>query len=415
MLFNDHACYDKRPPTQGRRLVKLGIYCDSGINGGHEEMLKRYMRALIASADIDTLHVLVSTSNTTLYRYVEELAHLYPKIRVHGLSYTAESIHGDVIALARMTRSTAAMLRELKLSKLLIAQGTIASGLAGLFAARLAGVSVLTYLPLVDDAPVGAGSAGKVKWLVKRALYRMPDEYVTLNDHLSGKLKRLAPNTRTMVLENYVDDRFSLCTLTKESARAALGLPDDGTRIIAHIGRVNFQQKRQDFFMDAIERHADAFKGTLVLIVGEGADSPRLKARIDASPALSACVKMMGPQSDVLPYIVASDALVLPSAFEGVPLVMIEAVLAGRPIVVSQVSGLDAYLPPSLLFPADDPDALVERLFAAPQVPLDGLTHAFRRRFSREVFEAQAQHTMNAVRVPRSPSTHAQPEHSDAF
>jgi len=390
--------------------VKLGIYCDSGINGGHEKMLKRFMLALIASTHVKTLHILVPTANEPLYRYVSDLANTHPKVKTIGLPHTAESIRGDVFALWRTVRATAAKLRALRLNKLLIAQGTIASGLAGLFAARQARTTAVSYLPLVDDAPANAGGPGKIKWLVKRALYRAPHEYVTLNDHLRGKLKALAPNARAMVLENYVDDRFGRTTLTKEAARASLGLPDDGTTIVAHIGRINFKQKRQDFLMQAIERHADAFARTLVLIVGEGPDAARLQAMIDASPALSSCVRMVGPQKDVLPWIVASDALVLPSAYEGVPLVMIEAVLAQRPIIVSRVSGLDSYLPDVLLFPAHDHDAFVERIFAARDLSLAALARAFRHRFSREAFDEQAQnvllhesalHDMGAQPAPR--------------
>ncbi|WP_045455904.1 glycosyltransferase [Caballeronia cordobensis] len=374
--------------------MKLGIYCDSGINGGHEEMLKRFMLALVQCAHVEALHILVPTANEPLYRYVSDLARAHPKVGTIGLSYTTESIHGNVFTLLREARATAATLRGLRLNKLLIAQGTIVSGIAGLLAGRQARTRTVSYLPLVDEAPVNASRGAKIKWLVKRALYRVPHEYVTLNDHLCGKLSQLAPNARAMILENYVDDRFSRSTLTKDAARAALGLPDDGTTIVAHIGRLNFQQKRQDFLMHAIERHADAFARTLVLIVGEGPDEARLQAMIDASPTLSACVRLVGPKKDVLPYIVASDALVLPSAYEGVPLVMIEAVLAQRPIVVSRVSGLDSYLPDALLFPANDHDAFVERIFAARDLPLAGLAGEFRRRFSREVFDAQAQNVL---------------------
>lgn len=395
--------------------MKLGIYCDSGINGGHEKMLKRFMLALIASTHVKTLHILVPTANEPLYRYVNDLANTHPKVKTIGLPHTAESIRGDVFALWRTVRATAAKLRALRLNKLLIAQGTIASGLAGLFAARQARTTAVSYLPLVDDAPANAGGPGKIKWLVKRALYRAPHEYVTLNDHLRGKLKALAPNARAMVLENYVDDRFGRTTLTKEAARASLGLPDDGTTIIAHIGRINFKQKRQDFLMQAIERHAAAFARTLVLIVGEGPDAARLQAMIDASPALSACVRMVGPQKDVLPWIVASDALVLPSAYEGVPLVMIEAVLAQRPIIVSRVSGLDSYLPDALLFPAHDHDAFVERIFAARDLPLAALARAFRHRFSREAFDEQAQNVLLHESATRDMGAQPTPRHSNVL
>lgn len=395
--------------------MKLGIYCDSGVNGGHEEMLKRFMLALVASAQIDTLHILVPDANEPLFRYVSDLAAEHAKVQVVRLSYTAESIRGNVLALVRKVRSTAATLRALRLDKLVIAQGTIASGLAGLFAARHARTTAVSYLPLVDDAPESAGLSEKIKWLVKRVLYRMPNEYVTLNEHLRGKLRNLAPNARAMILENYVDDRFSRSTLTKQAARAALGLPDDGTTIVTHIGRLNFQQKRQDFLMEAIERHAEAFDRTLVLIVGEGPDDERLRSIIRNSPALSACVRMVGPQKDVLPYIVASDTLVLPSAYEGVPLVMIESVLAQRPIVVSRVSGLDSYLPDALLFPAHDRDAFIERIFAARDLPLAALTGEFRRRFSREAFDAQAQNVLLHNGASRQSGAQAAPKHSDVL
>ncbi len=393
--------------------VNVGIYCDSGINGGHEEMLKRFMLALISSGNVDTLHILVPRTNAALYRYVSDLSRQHPKVRTVGLAYTAESIRGDLFALLRAIRSTAATLRTLNLSKLLIAQGTIASGLAGLLGARYARVPTLSYLPLVDGAPEHAGVTDKIKWLVKRVLYRMPDEFVTLNEHLRGQLHALAPQARTMILENYVDDRFSRSMLTKPAARAALGLPDDGTTIIAHIGRINFKQKRQDFLMEAIERHADAFRHAIVLIVGEGPDAARLAQMVDASPVLSACVRIVGPKHDVLPYIVASDTLVLPSAFEGVPLVMIEAVLAERPIVVSRISGLDSYLPNALLFRPGDHEAFVERIFAARDVPITALANSFRRRFSREAFDAQAQNVMLPAMPCRGAFDPASPQHSD--
>jgi glycosyltransferase involved in cell wall biosynthesis len=374
-------------------------------------MLKRFMLALVDSAHVEALHILVPMANEPLYRYVSDLANEHPKVGTIGLSYTAESIRGNVFALLRMVRATAATLRSLRLNKLLIAQGTIASGVAGLLAARHARTTTVSYLPLVDDAPMNPGRAGKLKCL----LYRVPHEYVTLNDHLCGRLNELAPNARAMVLENYVDDRFSRSTLTKGAARAALGLPDDGTTIVTHIGRLNFQQKRQDFLMEAIERHADAFARTLVLIIGEGPDEARLQAMIDASPTLSARVRMIGTRDDVLPYIVASDALVLPSAYEGVPLVMIEAVLAQRPIVVSRVSGLDSYLPETLLFPAHDHDAFVERIFAARDLPLGALAGEFRRRFSREVFDAQALNVLLHAGDARGAGAEATHQHSDVL
>jgi glycosyltransferase involved in cell wall biosynthesis len=368
--------------------VRLAIYCDSGVNGGHEAMLKRLVLALAECPELDVLHVLVPVANEALFAYVKSVAVRHPRVDVIALPFTAESIRRDAFGLLKMTSRVAAMLRTLRVSKLVIAQGTIASALAGVFAARLTRTTAVSYLPLVDDpAQAPPGWAGPLKWWVKRALYRLPHEFITLNDYLRGRLSELAPNARVSILENCVDDRFDRAALTRDDARRLLGLPETGKRIFAHIGRIQFQQKRQDFLMACIERHAERFRDAIVLIVGDGPDAGALERIVRRSATLAGCVRIVGPQADVLPYIVASDALVLPSAYEGVPLVMIEAILAGRPIVASRVCGLDAYLPDALLFRPDDQDECVEKLFTSGTLPLAALTGHFRQRFSRDAFD----------------------------
>jgi glycosyltransferase involved in cell wall biosynthesis len=45
----------------------------------------------------------------------------------------------------------------------------------------------------------------------------------------------------------------------------------------------------------------------------------------------------------------ASDLVLMPSRFEGVPLVMLEALMAGRPVAAAGVDGMRDYLPPEWL------------------------------------------------------------------
>ena len=372
--------------------MKLGIYCDSSVNGGHEEMLKRLILALVKSPGFDTLHILVASQNPAMTAFADEVAARHANVAIVPLSFTSESGQRNPLALLSSTWETAAILRKLELTKLVVAQGTIVSAMAGLLAARLARTMAVTYIPLVDDkAGTGAPLKERLKSLVKTMLYKLPHQYITLNEHLRSRLLKQAPGTPTAILENYVDDRFSHSTLTREAARSALGLPQHGKFICAHIGRIHFQHKRQSFVLAAIERNPAAFANTIVLMVGDGPDADKLREAVDGSELLSAHVRFIGPKSDVLPYIIASDVVVLPSAYEGVPLVMIEAVLAGRPIVASQVSALGSYLPSELLFPVHDQDAFIDRIYSAPGYPVADLTNSFRARFSREVFDAQAQ------------------------
>lgn len=394
--------------------MRLGIYCDSGVNGGHEEMLKRLVLALVKCPRIVSFHILVSVQNGPMSDFARDIAAQHRQVAVTSLPFTSESIHGNPLALLSATWSTAAVLRTLKLTKLVIAQGTIASAVAGLLAARLARTTTVSYIPLVDDAAqAGASITERIKSQVKRVLYQLPHQYITLNDHLRGKLRKQAPGTPVAILENYVDNRFGSSDLTRETARSTLGLPQSGKFICAHIGRIHFQHKRQSFLLAAIEKNPAAFANSIVLIVGDGPDADRLREAVEGSELLSRCVRIIGPQSDVLPYILASDVVVLPSAYEGVPLVMIETVLAGRPIVASQISALGSYLPAELLFPVHDHDAFVAKIFSAPAYPLAGLTDSYRVRFSREAFDAQAQEILLQPVPQRRVADHLEHNTSD--
>ncbi|WP_345813121.1 glycosyltransferase family 4 protein [Paraburkholderia sp. PREW-6R] len=394
--------------------MKLGIYCDSSVNGGHEEMLKRLVLALVKSPGIDSFHILVPAQNAAMIAFANEVAARHRHVAITSLSFTSESGQRNPLALLSTTWQTASILRKLDLTKLVIAQGTIVSAMAGLLAARLARTMAVTYIPLVDDkAEAGAPLKERIKSLVKSALYLVPNQYITLNEHLREKLLKQAAHTPVAILENYVDDRFSASTLTRESARSMLGLPQTGTFICAHIGRIHFQHKRQSFVLAAIERNPAAFANTIVLMVGDGPDADRLREAVEGSELLSRHVRIIGPKPDVLPYIVASDVVVLPSAYEGVPLVMIEAVLAGRPIVASHVSALGSYLPSELLFPVHDHDAFIEKIFAARTYPISDLTTSFRTRFSREVFDGQAQRVLLQPVPQRRVADHLEHNTSD--
>jgi glycosyltransferase involved in cell wall biosynthesis len=377
-------------------------------------MLKRLVLALVKCPGIDTLHIIVPTQNAAMSNFANDVAAQYRRVAVTSLPFTSESSHRNPLALLTTTLQTASILRKLDLEKLVIAQGTIVSAMAGLLAARLTRTTAVSYIPLVDDkAEAGASLAERVKSFVKSALYQLPQQYITLNEHLRGKLLKQASGTPTAILENYVDDRFSSSPLTREAARSELGLPQSGKFICAHIGRIHFQHKRQSFLLASIERNPAAFANTIVLIIGDGPDADKLKERVEGSALLSSCVRIVGPKKDVLPYIVASDVVVLPSAYEGVPLVMIEAVLAGRPIVASHVSALASYLPADLLFPVQDQDAFIEKIFAAPGYPIADLTDSFRVRFSREVFDSQAQRVLLQPVPQRRVADHLEHNASD--
>ena len=108
-----------------------------------------------------------------------------------------------------------------------------------------------------------------------------------------------------------------------------------------------------------IEAFARVQRGRLVLI-GDGDERPRLEALVEERGLVDRVLFagwLTGPWTAQW----ALDALVVPSRSEGFGLVVVEAMLAGIPVVATDVGGLPELIEQEktgLLVPADDPDAL---------------------------------------------------------
>lgn len=118
-------------------------------------------------------------------------------------------------------------------------------------------------------------------------------------------------------------------------ARAELGLPTDAP-VFTMMGRLT-GIKRPDRFAEAVaevsRRHADA----VFAVAGSGdlADELATMVRERQLP-----VRMLGWRSDVSTVLAASDAMVLTSDNEGTPLSLIQAGLAGLPVVATDVGAV---------------------------------------------------------------------------
>ncbi len=116
-----------------------------------------------------------------------------------------------------------------------------------------------------------------------------------------------------------------------------------------------------------------------LLIVGEGPERGRLEAEIAAS-GLGSVVHLAGFQSDVRSWLKRFHCFVLSSLREGQPMVLLEAMAAGLPIVATEVGGIPDTLVPGhegLLVAPGDPVALAD---AMERLVVDG---ALRRRLGK--------------------------------
>lgn len=116
--------------------------------------------------------------------------------------------------------------------------------------------------------------------------------------------------------------------------RAELGVGD--RPLIITVGRLA-EQKGLPTLLDAARDWAARTPPPLVAIVGDGPLEDELRARIDAEELP---VRLLGRRSDVAGLLAAADVAVVPSVWEGQPLVVQEILRAGLPLVATRVGGI---------------------------------------------------------------------------
>ncbi len=145
---------------------------------------------------------------------------------------------------------------------------------------------------------------------------------------------RLRPD-KVSVIPNGVDcERFSRAMPADLSK---LGIPR-GARTILSVGRLH-PQKGHDLLIDAmaplLAKHPDLH----VLIVGEGPSREKLQSQI-VELGCREQVHLAGWRADIPEIMKACTVFALPSRWEGMPNVVLEAMAAGLPVVATEVEGV---------------------------------------------------------------------------
>ena len=99
------------------------------------------------------------------------------------------------------------------------------------------------------------------------------------------------------------------------------------------------EQKGQDVLLEALAEVRRRGLEFVAVLAGEGSRRGALEQRARAL-GLEANVRFAGQVEDLGPLLAAADAVVLPSRWEGMPLVLLEALARGRPVAASAVGGV---------------------------------------------------------------------------
>ncbi len=152
------------------------------------------------------------------------------------------------------------------------------------------------------------------------------------------------------LMRNAIDEeKFAFSQARRDALRAELGL-GEGTLVLGHVGRFS-KEKNHPFLLDVLTQVRKRRPDARLLLVGDGVLFDKIR-ELSVQKGLAGAVIFAGRQSDVAGYMSAMDLFLLPSVFEGLGIVLVEAQVNGLPCLAadtvtreSNVSGTVTYLP----------------------------------------------------------------------
>jgi glycosyltransferase involved in cell wall biosynthesis len=175
-------------------------------------------------------------------------------------------------------------------------------------------------------------------WLLTRGepyLVRSCEAIVPSQQQLDDTVRsHLLRRAHVHVVPNGID-ATAFAPRPRGDVRAALGLPP--SPLLVAVGRLN----REKGFGVALDALAD-LPGALLAIVGEGEERRRLEQQVDRLGLVDR-VRFVGacPPDEVAAYLAAADVFLFPTERdEAAPVVLLEAMASGTPVVASELGGI---------------------------------------------------------------------------
>jgi glycosyltransferase involved in cell wall biosynthesis len=261
----------------------------------------------------------------------------------------------------RPRREIASVLRGLKID-VLHTHGGVA-GLHGRAAARLAGTPAVVHtLHGIHYLHYRNPFLRRLFVLLERRYSRFTDRLILVcqSDLRKARRYKLAPERKMTVILNGLahGPEFKADDLARR--RTELGWTP-GRPVVGTVARLH-RQKGIIHLLRAGPRIFSAVPESRIVVVGDGPQADRM-AREARRLGLGERCLFLGERRDAGALMALFDVFVLPSLWEGLPFVLVEAAALGKPIVATAVDGVPELLEDGrtgLLVPPGDPAALAD-------------------------------------------------------
>ncbi len=204
---------------------------------------------------------------------------------------------------------------------------------------------------------------------------------------------------RVRVIYNSISP-FEINRAARDAARARLGLSENDIFALA-VGRL-VREKGHDLLIEAMAEVSRARSDVTAGICGGGPLQETLASLI-AKRGLDGKARLLGQWDDVRELLEAADIFVLPSRWEGLPMALLEAMMAELPVVAAKVEGVEEVVQDGVqgfVVPLEDSPALAKailRLAADPPLRRQMGEAAKRRVLESYTAERMCGQYLNAI------------------
>ncbi len=195
-------------------------------------------------------------------------------------------------------------------------------------------------------------------------LLRYFDRVIAVSDRMKMDLveKGVHPGRISVIINAAGEGIGGGGTAARTETRSRLGI-HDGVFVYGFVGRLS-EEKGLDYLIDAVKGLSYEKEPWRLIILGDGPQRQALENAVRES-GLTPQVLFAGFQSDTEAWYPAMDAIVLPSLTEGTPMVLLEAMARGIPVIATAVGGVPAILfgkENGILVPPADSTRLLEAM-----------------------------------------------------
>jgi len=205
-----------------------------------------------------------------------------------------------------------------------------------------------------------------LKWafiVLERRLSRSTDAviFVSQADLKKGMKLRLAPAGKARLIRNGVDPAVMIPGFDRAAKTNEFG--SAGRPLVVAVSRLH-RQKGLKHLLRAVPLIREEVPAVKVMIVGGGPLESRLASEVGRL-RIGESVALLGERKDAHEVLAIADVFVLPSLWEGLPYVLIEAATLGKPIVATDIDGVREVVQngeTGILVPPGDPGRLAAAL-----------------------------------------------------